>query len=163
MSEWKSFFGRSDVVTLHVPANDKTRHMIDAEAFARMKDGAILINTARGSIVETEALLEALASGRLRAAGLDVLPEEPVVREEAELLRSYFNRDHRLDNLLADPHPAPDAQCRHHPAYGVQHPGGGAAHFLKYHPPTHRTATAGARTEPPPALTERQRIGKGGP
>ena len=98
----EELLGRSDVVTLHVPANDKTRHMIDAEAFARMKDGAILINTARGSIVETEALLEALASGRLRAAGLDVLPEEPVVREEAELLRSYFNRDHRLDNLLAD-------------------------------------------------------------
>jgi len=98
----EELLGRSDVVTLHVPANDKTRHMIDAEAFARMKDGAILINTARGSIVETEALLEALASGRLRAAGLDVLPEEPVVREEAELLRSYFNRDHRLDTLLAD-------------------------------------------------------------
>lgn len=98
----EELLGRSDVITLHVPANDKTRHLIDAEAFARMKDGAILINTARGSIVETEALLEALASGRLRAAGLDVLPEEPAVREEAELLRSYFNRDHRLDTLLAD-------------------------------------------------------------
>jgi D-lactate dehydrogenase len=92
----------SDVVSLHVPGNEHTRNLIDADAFGKMKDGAILINTARGSVVETEALLHALSSGKLRAAGLDVLPEEPVVREEAELLRSYFNRAHHLDTLLAD-------------------------------------------------------------
>jgi D-lactate dehydrogenase len=100
--EMDDLLRRSDVVSLHVPGNEKTRNLIDADAFGRMKDGAILINTARGSVVETEALLHALSSGKLRAAGLDVLPEEPVVREEAELLRSYFNRAHHLDTLLAD-------------------------------------------------------------
>ena len=92
----------SDVVSLHVPGNEETRNLIDADAFGKMKHGAILINTARGIVVETGALLEALSSGKLRAAGLDVLPEEPVLREEAELLRSYFNREHHLDTLLAD-------------------------------------------------------------
>lgn len=98
----EELLSRSDIVSLHVPGNEKTRNLIDADAFDRMKEGAILINTARGSVVETEALLEALSSGKLSAAGLDVLPEEPVVREEAELLRSYFNREHHLDTLLAD-------------------------------------------------------------
>ncbi len=93
---------RSDIVSLHVPGNDKTRHMISTEEFAKMKHGAILINTARGTVVDTDALLEALASGKVAAAGLDVLPEEPVVREEAELLRTYIERDRALDTLLAD-------------------------------------------------------------
>jgi len=100
--EMDELLRRSDVVSLHVPGNEKTRNLIDADAFEKMKDGAVLINTARGSIVETEALLGALSSGKLRAAGLDVLPEEPVLREEAELLRSYFNREHHVDTLLAD-------------------------------------------------------------
>ncbi|MCR9098276.1 MAG: hydroxyacid dehydrogenase, partial [bacterium] len=92
----------SDVITIHVPGNEKTKGLIDADAFDRMKDGAILINTARGPIVDTDALLKALSSGKLGAAGLDVLPEEPVVREESELLRTYFSREHGLDTLLAD-------------------------------------------------------------
>jgi len=93
---------RADVVSLHVPGNDKTADLIGDDQFARMKDGAVLINTARGSVVNTDALLKALSSGKLRAAGLDVLPEEPAVREEAELLRSYFRRGHKMDTLLAD-------------------------------------------------------------
>lgn len=93
---------RSDVVSLHVPATRATEKMISHDEFAAMKEGAVLINTARGAVVDTEALLKALSQGRLAAAGLDVLPEEPALREETELLRSYFQDKHKLDVLLAD-------------------------------------------------------------
>ena len=93
---------RSDVISLHVPGNENTRNLIDKAAVEKMKTGVILINTARGSVVETEALLQGLANDTIAAAGLDVLPEEPTLREEAELLRSYFSRKHNMDTLLAD-------------------------------------------------------------
>lgn len=93
---------RSDVVSLHVPATRATEKMISHNEFDAMKKGAILINTARGTVVDTDALLKALSDGRLAAAGLDVLPEEPTLREETELLRSYFQEKHKLDMLLAD-------------------------------------------------------------
>lgn len=92
---------RSHVITLHVPGNEKTRNMIASEQFERMREGVILINTARGSIVDHQALARALVEGKVAAAGLDVLPEEPVVREEAELLRSVYESRHDLNNLLA--------------------------------------------------------------
>ncbi len=100
--ELDDLLARSDVVSLHVPGSPKTEKMISGREFEAMKDGAVLINTARGSVVDSEAMLRALSSGKLRAAGLDVLPEEPVIREEAELLRSYFRRDHDTRTLLAD-------------------------------------------------------------
>ncbi|MDX1566225.1 MAG: NAD(P)-dependent oxidoreductase, partial [Longimicrobiales bacterium] len=93
---------RSDVVSLHVPLNQHTRHMIGEEEFARMKDGVILINTARGDVVDVDALVRALHEGKVAAAGLDVLPMEPVIREEAELLRSIFHEQHDLETLLMD-------------------------------------------------------------
>src|SRR5918993_3945438 len=67
----------SDVVSLHLPLTPETEGLIDRAALARMKPGAILVNTARGGLVEEEALVEALATGQLLAAGLDVLAEEP--------------------------------------------------------------------------------------
>ena len=68
----------SDIVTIHVPLNRQTRGMIGAKEFALMKPGALLVNTARGPIVSQAALLEALRSGRLGGAGLDVYDEEPL-------------------------------------------------------------------------------------
>ncbi len=93
---------QSDIVTLHVPATPQTEHLISHDEFARMKHGAVLINTARGNVVDTKAMLEALAEGRISAAGLDVLSEEPAIREEAELLRSAFRQQHDMEALLAD-------------------------------------------------------------
>ncbi|MDR2106868.1 MAG: 2-hydroxyacid dehydrogenase [Coriobacteriales bacterium] len=68
----------SDIVSIHVPVTSETRDMADAGFFARMKPGSILINTARGEIVNQEALAAALVSGHLAAAGLDTLTPEPV-------------------------------------------------------------------------------------
>lgn len=70
---------RADILTLHCPAGPDTHHMIDARRIGLMKPGACLINTARGDLVDQEALIEALEEGRLMGAGLDVYPDEPHV------------------------------------------------------------------------------------
>jgi len=77
----------ADVVSLHVPATPQTHHLISDREFAAMKDGAVLINTARGAVVDIPALVRVLADKKLRAAGLDVLPAEPLIRDEAEIFR----------------------------------------------------------------------------
>jgi D-3-phosphoglycerate dehydrogenase len=69
---------RSDFVSLHAPLLPATRHLFDDAAFRRMKPGAFLINTARGGLVDTDALTRALAEGRLAGAGIDVLEHEPI-------------------------------------------------------------------------------------
>lgn len=80
---------RADIVTLHAPLTAESRHLIGRETLARMKDGAILVNCARGDLVDTTALIDVLESGKLSAAALDVIEDE----------RGLFHADHRNDVL----------------------------------------------------------------
>ena len=77
--ELDELLSRSDVVVMHVPSTSETRHLINRERLALMRSGAFLVNVSRGAIVDTDALIEALQSGHLSGAGLDVLEDEPVV------------------------------------------------------------------------------------
>ena len=88
---------QADIVTLHIPANESTRDLVNAAFLARMKPGAVLLNTARGTLVDEAALEAALRSGHLGAAGLDVLRVEPMVQGLSML---------ELDNLVVTPHVA---------------------------------------------------------
>lgn len=93
---------QSDVVTIHVPYLEATHHLFNRESMQKMKEGSVLINTSRGAIVETEAIVEALAEGRLRGAGLDVFEEEGVVKDELHLLFRVSEDHEKLAVLLAN-------------------------------------------------------------
>lgn len=86
---------QSDIVSLHAPLNTHTAKMINAATIATMKDGAVLINTARGGLVDEQALFDALVSGKLRGAGLDALDPEPPARDNPLLT---------LDQVVITPH-----------------------------------------------------------
>ena len=92
----------ADIVSLHAPAMKETHHLLSTLAFDKMKEKAIVINTARGSLIDAHALIMALRSGRIAGAGLDVLPDEPLIREEAELVCSLFSGEHDLRDVVAD-------------------------------------------------------------
>jgi D-lactate dehydrogenase len=79
--------GESDIVTVHCPLTEKTHHLIGRSQISRMKRGAVLINTSRGGLVDTDAVVGALESGRLSGVGLDVLEGEELVKEEKQLLQ----------------------------------------------------------------------------
>jgi D-3-phosphoglycerate dehydrogenase len=83
LGELDDLLARSHVVSLNCPLTESNRHMVNRESLARMRDGAILVNTGRGGLIDEEALLAALASGKLRAAGLDAFATEPLVGEHA--------------------------------------------------------------------------------
>ena len=87
----------ADILSLHCPLNDATRGMIGARELALMKPDALLINTARGALIDGPALAAALKAGRLGGAGIDVLPQEPPVQSEPLL-------DGGIPNLLVTPH-----------------------------------------------------------
>lgn len=92
----------SDVITLHVPLNKKTEHLISAQNINLIKRGAYLINTARGGIVETAALVSALEQGILAGAGLDVLEEECYIKEEGQFLSEDFYKKCDIKTMLAN-------------------------------------------------------------
>jgi glyoxylate reductase len=81
-AEWDELLETSDILSLHVPLGPETHHLLDAAALARLPRGAVLVNTARGGLVDTSALVAALADGGLGAAGLDVYEDEPHVPPE---------------------------------------------------------------------------------
>jgi len=94
MVDLHELLGKSDIISIHAPLTDATRNMIDKDAVNSMKDGAIVINTARGGLMDYRALYEALVSGKLGGAGLDVYPQEPPVNEPLLV----------LPNVVATPH-----------------------------------------------------------
>lgn len=100
--ELDELFANSDIVTLHVPYTKETHHMINKENIQKFKKGSILINTARGPLIETQAILYGLESGILRGAGLDVLEEECGLKEERELLTDEFFKSCDIRTQLMD-------------------------------------------------------------
>ena len=85
---------RSDIISLHLPFMPSTKHMINKDSIKKIKKGAILINTARGGLIDTDALIAALDKGVLRGAGLDVLEEEEYLREEKRLVEAESKAEH---------------------------------------------------------------------
>ncbi len=94
-AELEELYREADFISIHTDLNDSTRHMFNAASFARMKGSVILVNTARGPIVDPAALYEALAGGRIRAAALDVTEPEPIPSDSPLLT---------LPNCLVVPH-----------------------------------------------------------
>jgi D-lactate dehydrogenase len=106
-------------LTLHVPATAETVGLLSERAFGLMKPGAVVINTARGNVIDIAAMVRALAEGRLLAVGLDVLPQESLIREEAQIFRGNLTpraadlkalvANHvllRFPNVIVTPHNA---------------------------------------------------------
>jgi len=115
--ETDELLAASDVVSLHMPYLPATHHFMDRNKFRLMKRGALFINTSRGRLVDTDALLEALESGRLAGAGLDVVEGEELISEERELLYQTQSLDKlqavvrthvlfRRENVIFTPHNA---------------------------------------------------------
>ncbi|MHB2166190.1 C-terminal binding protein [Alsobacter sp. R-9] len=102
----EELFAASDVVSLHAPASDATRGMIDARILAQAKPGLVLVNTARGALVDVAALTDALRQGRIAGAALDVLPQEPP-DPASPLLAAWRAREPWIDGrLVLTPHSA---------------------------------------------------------
>lgn len=97
LTDLDDLFARSDYVSLHCPMTPESRHIINADSIAKMKPGSVLINTARGPLVDEKALYDALKSGHIRAAGLDVFEVEPLPMDSPLL---------ELDNVLLAGHVA---------------------------------------------------------
>lgn len=117
--EMDELLKESDIVSLHAPSTKDSKHIINSDSLARMKKGVILLNTARGDLVDTHALVECLFSGHVAAAGLDVLEGEQLLRFDEEvsllhpdadtqdlLLSAEHNALLRMSNVIITPHNA---------------------------------------------------------
>jgi (S)-sulfolactate dehydrogenase len=93
----ESLLATADVISLHTPLTPETRHMIDAKAIAKMRSGAIVVNAARGGVLDETALVEALKAGRLGGAALDVFETEPVTQASGAQFQG-------VPNLILTPH-----------------------------------------------------------
>ncbi len=111
----KEILKQADIITLHVPYTKENHHMINKRSLRLMKPGAIIINTARGPLIDTEALIEALDKKKIAGVGLDVIEGEELITEEKQLLyddikqngRADLIKDHLLlvrDNVVFTPH-----------------------------------------------------------
>ena len=88
----EDLFQRSDIISLHCPLTEETKHMVNADSIAKMKKGVMIINTGRGGLIDTEALIDGLRSAHIGAAGLDVYEEE----------KDYFYQDHSSEVITDD-------------------------------------------------------------
>lgn len=118
--EFDTLLQESDIVTLHAPLNEHTKHMINKDNINDMKKGSYIVNTSRGGLVETEALIKGLQDGTIAGAALDVLEEEKFIDEEIELLshlsaekQKNMLQNHillRMPNVIITPHNAFNSQ-----------------------------------------------------
>lgn len=97
---FNDLLSNSDIISLHVPYNKSTHHLINAKNINLIKKNSYLINTSRGGLIETQALISALKKKTLAGAGLDVLEEECFIREEKELLAKSFQKTCNLKTIL---------------------------------------------------------------
>jgi phosphoglycerate dehydrogenase-like enzyme len=95
LCELDELWAQADVISLHAPATPETYDLVNADTIAQMKPTAVVVNTARGSLIDEDALADALASGRLFGAGLDVFKVEPLPSDSPL---------QKLDNVLLSPH-----------------------------------------------------------
>ena len=101
----------SDIISINCPLNEESMNMFNTEVFMKMKPGAILINTARGKIVDQEAMIHFLENGKLAGAGLDVFPDEPRIPEKLQMMDNVVLTPHIGTNTVETRQAIADAAC----------------------------------------------------
>ena len=102
----EELFASCDIISLHVPLSDETRDLVNADVLSNAKPGLVLINAARGEVVDLDALADAMVSGVIGGAGLDVLPEEPCNMDRKLIKAWHTEEDWIRDRVLVTPHSA---------------------------------------------------------
>lgn len=95
----EKILAQSDIISLNLRHTKETHHIINKETIAKIKPGAILINTARGGLIDTTCLVEALDKGILSGVGLDVLEDEVAIKEDTQILSKHFPKSHLMVNI----------------------------------------------------------------